>query len=245
METAGTGRVLNRESDSSDAVFSILAESEDLIAVDKPEGFPSIADRTGSIRNLHAMLQARLGMELFIVHRLDRLTSGVIVFAKNRDSHRFLCAVFQSGLARKTYHAIVLGSPSGDSGLIDKPLRRFGSGRVWVDEGGGKPSLTNYRVLSRGEGFSSLEVHPSTGRQQQIRAHLAFIGHAVAGDPVYGDKAVQSGWSRLMLHSSSLEIREGEKTLLEFHSPLPQSFLAALDSRVERHGNGGVAHESC
>ncbi len=222
------------------ATLSVLADIDGIVAVDKPEGLPSIPDRTGSPFNLLDLLQERLGAKLFVVHRLDRLTSGVILFARTPGVHRRLCMAFESGAVRKTYRAVVLGSIQDDEGLVDEPLRRFGSGRVWVDRMKGRPSLTRFGVLERGEGFTILDVRPETGRQHQIRAHLAFLGHPVAGDGSYpGPAAGQPGpsWPRLMLHASRIEIDCGEAERRVFQAALPDSFVKALEN-ARRAGDG-------
>lgn len=212
---------------------SVISDIDGIVAVDKPEGIPSIPDRTGSPHNLLHLLQERLGARLFVVHRLDSLTSGVILFARTPDVHRRLCMAFESGAVRKTYRAVVLGSVEGDVGLIDEPLRRFGSGRVWIDRAGGRQSVTRFCVLERGEGFTILDVRPETGRQHQIRAHLAFLGHPVAGDASYRLPAAvdpPAAWPRLMLHSSRIELDLMEGGRLEFQAGLPASFEEALDN---------------
>jgi RluA family pseudouridine synthase len=211
-----------------------------IVAADKPEGMPSIPDRTGSPRNLRSILQEMLGTKLFVVHRLDMPTSGIILFARTPGVHRMLCLAFESGAVRKTYHAVVLGSMQDEEGLIDEPLRRFGSGRVWVDRLKGKPSLTRFSVTERGGDFTVLDVRPETGRQHQIRAHLAFLGHPVAGDGSYpGPAAGQPGasWPRLMLHASRIEIDCGEGERRVFRAGLPDSFVKALEN-ARRAGDG-------
>lgn len=219
------------------ATPSVLSDFDGIVAVDKPEGIPSIPDRTGSPYNLVDILQERLGARLFVVHRLDRQTSGVILFARTPVVHRRLCRAFESRGVRKTYRAVVLGSVQSDMGSIDEPLRRFGSGRVWVDRIKGRPSLTRFGVLERGEGFTIVDVRPETGRQHQIRAHMAFIGHPVAGDEAYDWRAgadPHAAWPRLMLHASRIELDiEGGEPLL-FESGIPRSFIDALDGARRR-----------
>jgi RluA family pseudouridine synthase len=223
-------------SDPHASGLSVLADNDMLVAVDKPEGLASIADRTGSSVNLHSILQDLLGSRLYVVHRLDRPTSGVILFARTPESHRRLSLAFQSGHVRKTYHAVLLGSLPGESGVIEEPLRRFGSGRVWVDARRGKPSVTCFEVLERGTGYTLAAIRPRTGRQHQIRAHMAFLGNPVAGDRTYarGSSVADQPWPRLMLHASELEIETGDGEALLFRSGLPSSFTVPLEAARAR-----------
>lgn len=212
----------------------ILSDRDGIVAVCKPGGMASIPDRAGSPGDLHSILQEMLGTRLFVVHRLDRGTSGVILFARTAEVHRTLSIAFQSGGVAKTYHAAALGCV--DECTITAPLRRFGSGRVWADPLRGKPSTTSIRVLERGGGFSLVEAHPLTGRQHQIRAHLAFIGHPVAGDPVYS-RASCAFWPRLMLHASKIELVSFGNGI-SFEAPIPGSFTEALERARSRAGGG-------
>lgn len=203
----------------------IIADRDGIVAVSKPEGVSTIPDRDGSPGDLHSVLEEMLGARLYVVHRLDRLTSGVVLFARTAGVHRALCMAFQSGGVAKTYHAVVLGHL--DDQTISLPLRRFGSGRVWVDATRGKPCTTVVKALEHVAGCTVAEVRPLTGRQHQIRAHLAAAGHPVAGDPVYSKDSCAS-WRRLMLHASSIEVSSPEGGGAVFGAPLPESFMVAL-----------------
>lgn len=154
---------------------------------------------------IQAKVERRLGSKAFVVHRLDRETSGVLLFAKNADSHRDLSVQFESREIEKTYLALVFGHPP-NSGEVKTPLREFGSGRVAVDLNG-KPCATRWKVLKRAGGNSLLEVAPLTGRRHQIRVHLYSIGHPVLGDDLYGKDRPVGGAARLMLHAWKLAFR--------------------------------------
>lgn len=239
----------------------ILYEDDDIVAVDKPEGLAAIPERRPQGTSLFEMLCAERAERLYIVHRIDKETSGVIVFARNADAHRRLSRQFESRQVEKVYLALVYGVIAEDSGRIDKPLRQFGSGRIGVDPVRGKPSLTEFRVLQRlqparvarpswpcasspdqgrdalatpGEvvsppaGFTLLEVRPHTGRRHQIRVHLYSLGHPIVGDPLYGDKAFQEPYSRLMLHAWKLAISLHSGAFLPLETPIPPSFEAVL-----------------
>jgi tRNA pseudouridine32 synthase / 23S rRNA pseudouridine746 synthase len=142
-----------------------------------------------------------LGRPVWVVHRLDKEASGVVIFALTAESHKRLCAEFESRTAKKTYLALVHGVVEAD-GVVDKPLKLFGSGRMGVHPDG-KPSVTRYEVVERRGDKTLLFVFPETGRQHQIRVHLYSIGHPIVGDPLYGKEPVTT---RLMLHASKLEI---------------------------------------
>jgi tRNA pseudouridine32 synthase / 23S rRNA pseudouridine746 synthase len=202
----------------------VLYETDDYIAVNKPEGVVSVAEAGRG--GLPELLRDRFPGKLFPVHRLDRGASGVIVFAKNADAHRRLNGEFDRREVRKTYLAVVDGVPAANRGQINAPLREFGSGRMGVDPKRGKPSSTDWKVAERLDGATLLRVSPSTGRRHQIRVHLYHIGHPILGDLRYGDKARQERFPRLMLHALSLEfaLPSGETVTIE--APPPPSFEA-------------------
>lgn len=197
----------------------ILHRDDDLIVADKPAGLASIAERDLSQPCLHRELERALGTRLWIVHRLDKGVSGVIVFARNAEAHRHLNGEFASRRARKTYLAWAHGALGPEPGIVRQPLREYGSGRVAVDPRRGKPCETAYRVLRRTGERSLLEVEPRTGRRHQIRAHLYAIGHPIVGDPLYGDTARASGEPRLLLHAWRLALRHPAGDELTWEAP--------------------------
>ena len=211
-------------------MIDILYEDEDIFAVDKPDGLLAVPERRRLDRSLLEMLSAEQGEKLYIVHRIDRETSGVIVFARNAEAHRQLNRQFEARSVEKIYLALVHGVIADDRGEIDKPLRQCGSGRVAVDSRRGKASVTEFRVLERLEAFTLLEVRPHTGRRHQIRVHLYSIGHPVVGDPLYGDKAVQSSYTRLMLHAHRLSLYLPSDERLTLEAPIPESFRRVLET---------------
>jgi tRNA pseudouridine32 synthase / 23S rRNA pseudouridine746 synthase len=208
--------------------FEILFESPDLIAVNKPEGLAAIPEQHPQEPSLFERLCAERGEMLLIVHRIDKDTSGVILFARNAEAHRRLNMEFATRRVRKVYLALTHGAIASDWGAIDKPLARFGSGRVGVNAQRGKPSSTEYNVLRRLPAHTLVEAYPRTGRRHQIRVHLFSIGHPIVCDRLYGDQAVQRGYPRMMLHAQRLTIRipSGEELTLE--APVPESFTAVV-----------------
>jgi len=211
-------------------MFDILYENADLIVVNKPEGLAAIPEQNPQEPSLFERLCAERGETLFIVHRIDKDTSGVILFARNADAHRHLNMEFETRRARKVYLALVHGVIAGDWGKIDKPLARFGSGRVGVNAQRGKPSLTEYQVVRRFSAHTLVEAYPRTGRRHQIRVHLYSIGHPMVGDRLYGERTLQQGYPRMMLHAKTLTIRLPSGDELTFEAPVPESFTGVLDA---------------
>lgn len=185
-------------------MIPIVYEDESIVAVDKPAGLLVIqgrgeqADDTAQRR-----LEARFGRKLFVVHRLDRDASGVLVFAKTPECHAKLSLSFERRAVKKLYLAAVLGE-APELGTIDLPIQEFGSGRMGV-KAGGKPCQTGFRRLEELRGATLVECAPRTGRRHQLRVHLYAIGHPILGDAVYGQERPVGGAPRLMLHALSLE----------------------------------------
>jgi len=207
-----------------DGAISILYEDDDIVALDKPEGLAAIPQRGPQSESLLGLLQARRGERLYIVHRIDKETSGVIVFAKNAETHRRLNGQFENRTVRKQYLALVHGVVPDDEGMIDAPLRQFGSGRVAVDPERGKASITEFRVQDQFRSSTLVEAYPRTGRRHQIRVHLYHLGHPIAGDRLYGDKTQQTPYPRLMLHAHTLTLHLPFHNNLTLEAPIPQSF---------------------
>jgi tRNA pseudouridine32 synthase / 23S rRNA pseudouridine746 synthase len=206
-------------------MIPLLYEDNEVIAVCKSAGLSSIPERDLSVPSLRVMLEAQQGSRLFTVHRLDKEVSGVIVFAKNAAAHTFLNSAFSGHKVKKTYLALVHGLVAPECGVIDAPIRQFGSGRMGVDERAGKPSRTRYKVLQRQERSTLVEVYPETGRRHQIRVHFYHIKHPIVGDLRYGETALQKRFKRLMLHAMKIEWenREGRNVVVE--ARIPEEFV--------------------
>ena len=185
--------------------IEFLYRDADVVAVNKPERVAAVPEFASDHGCLSELVSAEVGHKVMPVHRLDKDVSGVILYACHAASHRFLNTVFEERRARKTYRALVHGTMAAASGEIDQPIREYGSGRMGVSEAG-KPSITGFRVEDRFSAFTLVEAEPRTGRRHQIRVHLYHIGHSIVGDLRYGDRAVQRGFARLMLHASGIEL---------------------------------------
>jgi RluA family pseudouridine synthase len=152
--------------------------------------------------SLRSQVERVTNEKIFVVHRIDRGTSGIVVFTRNRETHRLLCTQFENRTVHKEYWAVVSGQMH-NKGVIDKPIYQFGSGRMGVDKRG-KRSITEFKVIETTDEFSLLQVLPRTGRRHQIRVHLYNAGHPIVGDPLYGSSRPVYGCKRLMLHAAKI-----------------------------------------
>lgn len=217
-------------------MIETLFENEDLLAVNKPEGLAAIPERQldpPPAESLFEKLCAQRGEKLFVVHRIDKGTSGVIIFAKSAEAHRRLGMQFERRLVRKVYLALVHGVVDAEEGAIDKPLGQRGSGRISVNPQHGRASYTEYLVLHRFTAYTLVEAYPKTGRRHQIRVHLYSIGHPIVGDRLYGDRTIQCQYPRMMLHAQRLTIRLANGEMLTLEAPIPESFERVIQ-RIDR-----------
>ena len=173
--------------------LTILYEDAHILAVDKPQGMlihPSHATMTGTLANrvLYYYQQTGQSCAFHPITRLDRDTYGIVLLAKKAHIHALLNQQHSRGDLQKTYHALVLGGPEADSGIIDAPIARrpLPSLLRYVDFEVGKPSVTGFWVLKRLEGQTLLALQPVTGRTHQLRVHCAYMGYPIVGDPQYG-----------------------------------------------------------
>ena len=208
----------------------VLFENSDLLAVDKPEGLASIPERNPeNICLLKILTEARC-QKIYTVHRLDKQVSGVILFAKNPATHRHLNLQFEQRKMHKTYLALVHGTIRENDGVIETPLRRFGSGRMGADHRLGKSCRTEFSVVERLAACTLVRVNPLTGRKHQIRAHFFILDHPVVGDPLYGDSSLQKTFPRLMLHALNIRFQSSAGHIIEIESPGGTSFWAVVRS---------------
>lgn len=201
-----------------------LFESSAILAVNKPAGIASIPERGDKKDDLLTTLSAERGERLFVVHRLDKGVTGVILYAKTAAAHRILNDQFAGRTIKKTYAAVVQGSLKDNAGKFEQPIRKFGSGRMGVDPLKGLPCLTHYRVAERFPAYTLLDVFPETGRRHQIRVHLFNAGTPVAGDRLYGDQRFQKAFDSILLHAREIEFETEPGTRMKISAPLPPFF---------------------
>ncbi|MGD2251826.1 MAG: RluA family pseudouridine synthase [Anaerolineales bacterium] len=216
-----------------DAASLILWSDEHLVVVNKPSGLLSLPDGHRPEKpHLRAIMQPKLG-RLWMVHRLDRETSGVMVLARSAEAHRNLNAQFEKQLVSKIYHALVVGNPSWETRHVSLPLRPDGDRRhrTVVDERRGKAAATALKVLKLMDECALVEAAPKTGRPHQIRAHLAAIDYPVVADALYGnrDHTSHHQLERLALHAWSIAFSHPIMgTPSYFEAPYPEDLAAAL-----------------
>jgi len=230
--------------------LEVLFEDDDLIIVNKPSGVLVIPDRFDTtIPSLNKLLEERCGQKIWVVHRLDRETSGAIVFAKSELSHRYLSMLFMEREVNKFYAGIVIGVPVPAEGRIESPIAEHPAvkGKMTVAKRG-KDSVTDYKVVEQWPLYALLQFQLHTGRTHQIRVHMAEIGHPLVCDDLYGDgkpfllstvkKRYNMGkneefekplLSRLALHAYKLEFAKEDGTEISVESPLPKDMAAMVN----------------
>ena len=231
----------------STSEINTIYENEHFLVVDKAAGMLSIPDRYDLEKpNLIKLLQAKYD-ELFVVHRIDKETSGLVLFAKNSETHRLLSLLFENHTIEKRYVALTENCPVPESGIIDMPIAHsaYETGKMTIHKKG-KPSITYYKIVESFKRFCLFELAPKTGRTHQIRVHLAALSCPIICDPLYGLRkelfikdikynAKNADFeherpllSRTALHASSLEFNlYGQSYKIE--SPLPKDLRVVLN----------------
>ena len=227
--------------------LQIIFENDELVAINKPAGLLTIPDREQSEKSLKEMLQDKYG-SIFTVHRLDKDTSGLVIFAKNETAHKYLSKLFEDRKVEKYYLGIVIGSPENKTGMIDAPISEhpLHKGLMTVHRNG-KPSQTGYEVLEANKHYSLVSFQLHTGRTHQIRVHAKNIGHPLAFDTLYGDgkpvllSSIKKKFrlskhdeeerpmiNRLALHSYKLSFEDMSGKRLELEAAMPKEFRALM-----------------
>lgn len=228
--------------------LDICYEDEDILVINKPAGMvvhPAVGHESGTL--VHAILshcpdlpgvggEKRPG----IVHRLDKDTSGLMIVAKNDHALRFLQKQFKERTVEKTYLALVEGDVQPPAALIDAPIGRDPRQRkkmavIRSQSFTSRPAQTSYELLTSFGDFSLLECHPHTGRTHQIRVHMAFIGHPLVGDVVYGHRKQKIQLERHFLHAAAITfLRPSDHEPLSFKTELPTELQVVLH-HLETH----------
>ena len=216
--------------------MNIIYIDDHIIVLNKPAGLPVLPDGwEKDAPYLVKMLEEEFG-KLFIIHRLDKITSGVMVFARDAETHRSLNMQFEKHEAQKVYHAIVEGNPKWNEKITKFPLHaNVGhKHRTIVDDKHGKPSETRFRILKRypesdlSEASALVEAQPMTGRTHQIRIHAAALGHPLLGDVLYGAAETQLT-ARPALHAYSLTFTHpATNERITFKAEHPTDFATTL-----------------
>ena len=209
-------------------LLNIIYEDDFIIVVNKREGLLSVSTAKVRERTAFHILSDYLKKsdprnKLFVLHRLDRDTSGLMMFAKTRAVQEKMQSNWNEMITERTYVAVVEGRPERDSDLITTQLKENAEARVYVVADGGKDAITRYHLLRTNEKYSLLELNLETGRKNQIRAQMEYIGHPIAGDYKYGAETDPTG--RLMLHAQRLYFihpETGEE--MRFDTRIPDAF---------------------
>lgn len=204
--------------------LTVLHQDEDILVLDKPSGLLTVPGKAAE----HSDCLEKRAQEQFetarIVHRLDMDTSGVVIMAMNAAAHRHLGLQFERRHTKKTYIADVYGVMEDESGTVDLPLRCDWPNRPkqMVDFDEGRKATTHWKILSRGEKYTRVELTPITGRSHQLRVHMLALGHPILGDRFYAQGDALEMADRLCLHAQDLTIFHptGGETL-SFHAPCP------------------------
>ena len=226
--------------------LDIVYEDEDVLVINKPKGLvvhPAAGHQEDTLVNglLYAMGDDLSGIngELRpgIVHRIDKDTSGLLAVAKNDLAHTMLASQLKDHSMARTYDAIVCGNLKEDSGTVDAPIGRHPTDRkkMCVTQRNSKPAITHWEVVTRYKGYTHIRCKLETGRTHQIRVHMAYIGHPILGDTVYGHKKPELGQSSQCLHAGALcfaHPRDGRPILV--FAELPQYFKDVLEKLEKR-----------
>jgi 23S rRNA pseudouridine1911/1915/1917 synthase len=229
-----------------DIPLDIVYEDASLLVVNKPKGMvvhPAYGNLNHTLVN--ALLYHCKGqlsgingvIRPGIVHRIDKDTSGLLVVAKDDQAHSSLAAQIKEHSFDRFYHAVVYGNLKEDSGTVHQPIGRHPTDRkkMAVTDKNSRDAVTHFEVVERYQGFTHVRLKLETGRTHQIRVHMAYIGHPVAGDPVYGPRKVISSLEGQCLHAKTISFlhpKTGE--LLSFDSPLPGYFTRFLSTLKRR-----------
>ena len=222
---------------TTDLTTRIVFEDAEALVIDKPAGLPLDRPRAGGESLDDHIESLKLGFHRppLPVHRLDRDTSGCLLLARNTKAHKRFSAAFEARQVEKVYLGVLAGDAPGDEGTIALNLSKISSvkdGWRMIAAKKGKDAVTHWRVVERRQGpngapLTLIEFRPETGRTHQIRVHaLAGLGHALLGDPIYGDGKPGGMTKRTMLHAASIAVVRGDKPPIMASAPMPADFTA-------------------
>ncbi len=229
--------------EAEDIPLDIVYEDEHLLVVNKPKGMvvhPAAGNYTGTLVNgLLYHCKGNLSgingvLRPGIVHRIDKNTSGLLVVAKSDIAHNSLSEQLKEHSITREYHAVVYGHLKSENGTVDAPLGRHSIDRkkMCVTDKNSKSAVTHYEVMEEFRDFTYIKCILETGRTHQIRVHMAYIGHPLAGDDVYGPKKVITELEGQCLHAAKLGfIHPVSGEYMEFKSPLPEVFEKFLQKQ--------------
>ena len=230
------------ETEPENIPLDIVYEDSDLLVVNKPKGMvvhPAPGNYSGTLVNalLYHCKDSLSGINGVlrpgIVHRIDKDTSGLLIVAKNDFSHNLLAEQIKEHSFTRKYQAVVVGNVKDDSGTINAPIGRHPTDRkkMAVTAKNSRNAVTHYKVIARYNGYTHVELTLETGRTHQIRVHMAYIGHPVAGDPVYGGKKYITKLNGQCLHAYYISfVHPRTNQTLSFSAPLPEYFTDFLKS---------------
>lgn len=234
----------------------IISQTEDYIAISKPSGMLTLPDRHDlELASLRGWMQHHYG-QVWVIHRLDKDTSGLILFARNEEAHKYYNKLFESREVKKTYLGIVEGKPKHEAGIIEAPIAEHpAKNGTMVVFKKGKESRTDYTLSKTWNNYSLLEFDLHTGRTHQIRVHCKHIGNPIACDPFYGDpkpillSSMKKKYklskneeqetpilSRLALHSFSLSFVNQQGQPITLEAPLPKDMRAFMQQLDKQKG---------
>lgn len=240
--------------------LELLYEDENMLFVNKPAGLLVIPDRFDpELASLNKLIEETIGQKIWVVHRLDRDTSGVICFAKNETTHKFLSKQFQEHTVEKYYEGIVNGRVINEEGRLELPIHEHPTKKgTMVIAKKGKASITEYKILNSYSLYTHLQLRIYTGRTHQIRVHMQSLGHPIACDEIYGDgkpfylSSVKKKYklsdkyesekpllARLGLHASKLVLQKEDGTSLTVEAPLHKD-MAATIKQLDKWGKAEI-----
>lgn len=233
--------------------FEIIHENEHFVVINKPSGLLSVPDRTQSEPSLKDLLRQKYET-VYTVHRLDKATSGLIVFARDPETHKTLSRLFESREVEKYYLGIIEGHLLPEEGIIETGIMEHPAGGKMINHAKGKPSKTSYRTEEIFKGYSLVRFRIYTGRTHQIRIHCQYLGHTIVADPIYGEgkplllssikkkfnlskKALEERpiMGRLALHAHQIRFKLGEEDY-SFEAPLSKDMQATL-TQLRKHAS--------